>query len=184
MRLWVLSIFLCISLLSTSAQDVAVYEAKGPVKQIKWVRTSDRAFPIPYFYGTQNFDRCGRVKDFDKRYYAKRDRKGRMKREGMDPTDAYEWHYDKKGRMIWLYYLERGDYAFYSYIIYPFYTASGEVGKYRIHEGELSDIRDMINELTVNITERDHYGNWIRRSLTSSVGKQVFNEKRIITYYK
>jgi hypothetical protein len=170
-------------IISVSAQDLAVYEVKGPVKQIKWKSMLNRPYPIPYFQDTQKFTRSGRLIGFEQRYYAERDRKGRMKREGMDPTDAYHWHYDRLGRVIWVFYNRRGDYEFTPKIIYPFYTTKGEVGKYRIHYGDPSDIGDVLDELTVHVTERDSHGNWTKRRHVSSDGRNTYIEERSITYY-
>lgn len=180
----------CLSLMGQSdyymqqAQDLAVYEAQGPVKQIQWAKESEGAYPIQFFYGTHDFDCHGRDKGFDQRYHAKRNKRGRMKREGMDPTDAYHWHYDGKGRVTWCYYLQRGDTEFFDYMIYYFYTSKGEVGKYRIHRGTPSEIGEVIDELNVQIVERDNQGNWTKRQLTSNMNKQVYKEERTITYYK
>ena len=182
-RLLLVLLFLLPSVM-LCAQDLAVYEARGPVKQIIWARESGRGYPISYFNCKHDFDRRGRDKGVDKRYYAERDKRGRMKREGMDPTDAYYWHYDKKGRVTWVYYLRRGDYEFDEFVIYYFYAANGEVGKYRIHSGNPSDVWDAIDELTVRVTERDSHGNWTKRELTSNDGQHVYKEERAIAYYK
>lgn len=169
---------------SAQAQDLAVYEARGPVKQIQWAKEDGRNYPTPFFIGTREFNRRGRDIGFDRRYYAERDRRGRMKREGMDPTDAYYWHYDKKGRVTWCHNLHRGDTEFFDYMICYFYAANGEVGKYRIHSGTPSEIGEVMDELTVQILERDSHGNWTKRQATSNKNNQVYVEERTITYYE
>lgn len=178
----ILFILTCLPLVMGVAQDLAVYEAKGPVKQIEWLDQSEHPYPIPYFKGKQMFNRSGRDINFNKRYYAKRDRRGRMKSEGMDPTDAFEWHYDKKGRMIWMYYLERRDYGFFESFIYPFYQANGEVGKYRICYSAEKD--SDFTELIVEVLERDKYRNWTRRRFLDDKKKTVCTQERTIEYYK
>lgn len=169
---------------SAQAQDLAVYEARGPVKQIRWAKEYGGNYPIPYFYGTYEFNRRGREKGFSQRYCAERDKRGRMKRVGMDPTDAYHWHYDGKGRVTWCYYLQRGDTEFFDYMIYYFYAANGEVAKYRIHRGTPSEIGDVIDELTVHVIERDSHGNWTKRQFTSNRNTRAYEEERTITYYR
>ena len=180
----ILLMLLWLPLVRAQAQDLAVYEARGSVKRIQWAKDYGYAYPIPFFYGKRDFDRRGRDKGFAQRYYAQRDKRGRMKREGMDPTDAYYWHYDKKGRVTWCYYLQRGDTEFFDYIIYYFYAANGEVGKYRIHRGAPSEIGAVIDELTIHIIERDRYGNWTKRQFTSNISNQIYKEERTITYYR
>lgn len=172
---------LLISIFSV-AQDLAVYEAHGPVKEIEWVKYSGLA---PYTGGTHKFDRKGRERDFLKRYCAERDRKGRMSREGMDPTDAYEWSYDKKGRVSQCYILFRGDYEFYGYHVRLFYHKNGDVKMYRIHKGDDVRVELKYADWMIVVTERDGHGNWIKRKLYIE-GKpdSECEEIRKIVYYE
>ena len=66
----ILMIMLWLPFVSAQAQDLAVYEARGPVKQIRWTKEYGGNYPIPYFYGTFEFNRRGREKGFFQRYCA------------------------------------------------------------------------------------------------------------------
>jgi len=176
----ILSLLFSLLVLGVGAQDLAVYEAYGPVKQIVWEIGSCL---VPYLRGIHKFDKRGKESEFITRYFAERDRKGRMAREGMDPTDAYEWIYDSKGRVIQCNCLLRGDYEFFEFSVRLFYNENGEVKMYSSFDGQVP--REFSNWVVV-ITKRDRHGNWIQRELRElRMGKdlRICRESRNIIYY-
>lgn len=184
MKKYLFLLLLWLPLSSAFSQDLVVYEAKGPVKQIIWKSEKSRPYPIIYFYGTQEFTRGGRLIGFEKMHGAQRDRKGRMKHWGEDYFEARHWHYDRLGRVIWVYVYTTLDQGAEPHIIYPFYTARGEVGKYRIHGGTPSEMNEEYEEIEVQVLERDSHGNWTKRKNISNIAWKTNIEEREIIYYK
>lgn len=169
------------------AQDLAVFDAHGPVKSIQY-ESGWLFFPSREL--TYQFDRRGRwLPAANSDYVTIRDRRRRVVRHGYADVsqDNTQFYYNRRGRVSWTFHVWPDDEGAF-HVTNFYYDRRGDVSRmmqrrYRGHRFAQSEAHG-VSKVSVRITKRDRHGNWTSRELFIDGSSSPFVEKRTITYWK